>query len=239
MTLKSTFFRQHTLLLPRCWLVVLLLLITGMLGFLAGKDLANYLALTDPVHGRYLVVEGWLDESELDQALQVFRHSNNRYEYLLTTGGPDKRFSNVGNSSYAEKSAKYFLSKGLAKQQLIVIPTPESAQARTFLSAVMVRDWFAQNHLGSRVAIDVFSASVHARRTHLLYETAFHPSIDIGVYASIPLGFKLPAWWQTSAGAKLVVLELISLIWTVCFFEPGEPASYQEKIGRASCRERV
>jgi len=211
--------------------MLLLCLIIGALGFLGAKNIAYYLALTKPVHGRYLVVEGWLKQPELDQALKVFSQANGQYKYLLTTGGPDKRFSNASNLSYAEQSAQYFISKGFARENLIVIPTPESAQARTFLSAVMVRDWFDENPHTETISIDVFTATVHARRTYLLYEMALRSTIDIGIYASTPTDFGLSHWWETSAGAKSVIMELLSLIWTVCFFDPGESGSYQEKWG--------
>jgi len=231
MSVKSTFFRQHTILLPRWWVVFVLLLLTVIISYLALKNVAGYLAVTEPIKGRYLVVEGWVDQEGLDQALQVFYGVNSSYEFLITTGGPDKRLAHIGNSTYAEQSAKYLLSKGFAKQQLIVIPTPESAQARTFLSAVMVRDWVLKNKRSRAVSIDVFTAGVHARRTRLLYETAFHSVADIGIYASVSSDFKLSTWWQTSSGTKLVITELLAYIWTVCFFDAGEPGSYQEKWG--------
>lgn len=199
-----------------------------MLAFLCLKNLGYYLAKTEIKHGQYLVVEGWLDEKNLDQALQVFRSTDNQYQYLITTGGPEHYKQHT--LSYAEKSANYFISQGLSAEKIIVISTPASAQARTFLSAVMVHDWLSKNGIKDRV-IDVFTDSVHARRTHFLYKKSFRSVDNMGIYASSPSNFQLATWWKTSEGAKTVITEMLGLVWVICFFEPAEPGSQQEKWG--------
>ena len=226
---KSMFFKQYTLWLPRWWVIVLSLMLTALLVLFGLRNAAYYLAVSEPKHGNYLIVEGWLDDKSLDQALALF-NSNSGYQFIITTGGPDERYSNTKHLTYAEQSADYLLAKGLPSKEIIVISTPTSAQARTFLSAVMVREWFAVNNI-ENATMDIFTGSVHARRTHLLYTKAFGPINHIGIYASNPSRFDLSTWWQTSEGAKSVSTELIALIWTILFFDPGVPGSYQEKWG--------
>ena len=122
------------------------------------------------------------------------------------------------------------MSHGLVAEKLVSIPTPASAQNRTYLSAVMVRDWFSQQ--GIKVnELDVFTQGVHARRTRFLYELAL-PASSIGIYANEPEGYQLPTWWKNSQGAKTVLTEIIGFIWTVYFFEPGAVGSHQERWGR-------
>jgi len=227
---KELFLKQHTIWLPKWWVVVLIG-ITGVCLLLFGaKNVANYLAVSEPKHGNYLVVDGWLETSALDQALQVFHHANNRYKYLVTIGGPDTRSPNLEHLTYAEQSARYFLSKGVDKGRIIVISTPASAQARTYLSAVKLRDWLIEKGK-ENVVIDVFTGGVHARRTLFLYKLAFRSDIDIGVYAAEPSGFDLKTWWKTSEGAKSTITEFLGFVWVVCFFDPGEYGSHQEKWG--------
>ena len=219
------FFRQYSVRLPRLWLLLLFFIITAVVVFFGLKNLAHYLALTEPKNGNYLVVEGWVSESSLNKAFNFF--VNGRYKYLITTGGLDKHCK---RGSYAEKSASYFISKGLPAEKVIAIPTPESAQARTFLSAVMVREWLHERSINN-VTIDVFTEGVHARRTSYLYNLAFHSKVDVGIYASSPSKYQLSKWWETSEGAKSTLTELLGYIWTVLFFEPGELNSHKEKWG--------
>lgn len=224
------FFKRRTLWLPKAWFLLTLLLALGLTLVLGFKGIALFLAQTSPKHAEYLVVEGWQGEQGLQQALLVFNAPKNNYKYLITTGGPNTQWEQKVWSNYADKSANYFVSHGLAATTVVSIPTPASAQNRTYLSAVMVRDWFAQRSIKVN-ELDVFSQGVHARRTHFLYELAL-PTSSIGIYASEPEGYQLPSWWETSQGAKTVLTELIGFIWTICFFEPGAVGSHQEKWGR-------
>ena len=64
-------------------------------------------------------------------------------------------------------------------------PRRESAQDRTFLSAVVVRDWLRRQG-GTIDAVDLFSGGVHARRSRLVYRIAFGPEVDVGVFAAPP-----------------------------------------------------
>lgn len=230
MTVRSIFFKSHTLWLPTTWFLVMLLLVLSLTLLLGFRGIACFLAQTSPNHGEYLVVEGWQGEQGLQQALLVFNDPKNNYKYLITTGGPNTQWGGEVWPNYADKSANYFVSHGLVAEKLVSIPTPASAQNRTYLSAVMVRDWFAQQSINVN-ELDVFTQGVHARRTRFLYELAL-PASSIGIYANEPEGYQLPTWWKNSQGAKTVLTEVIGFIWTVCFFEPGTVGSHQERWGR-------
>lgn len=216
------------------WLIVPLLLVIFATVLLGMKNVAFYLAVNEPNQGDYLVVEGWQSEHSLKQALAVFQ--NGSYQYLITTGGPDSRRINPEYKTYAEQSANFLLSQGLDATRLIVIPAPASAQDRTFLSAVMVRNWFISRDNKS-LALDVFTQGVHARRTYTLYKMAFRKSDEIGIYASEPNSYELKRWWQTSEGAKSVVTEVVGMVWVKCCFNSGVQGSHQEKWGLIKTQE--
>jgi len=219
-------FRKRPIWFPTLWgsLLILLLLILGSLYFL--KQLAVILAPNQPAADRtYLVVEGWQDENSLLSALAMFHAEE--YQYMITTGGPNDRFVNPAHASYAEQAGDFMLTQGLSAEQLIVIPAPESAQERTYLSAVMVRDWFTL-HGVTLTELNVHTSHVHARRTRSLYQQAF-PDVNVGIYAAAPHNFELKQWWKSSDGAKSVITELIGNFWVACCFQPGEPGSHYEK----------
>ncbi|WP_304918050.1 ElyC/SanA/YdcF family protein [Methylophaga sp.] len=211
---------------PTVWggLIFLLLLLIGGLFLL--KQLAVILAPNDPLAERtYLVVEGWQEEDSLLSALAIFNAEG--YQYMITTGGPNRRFLSPAHASYAEQAGAFMLEQGLDGEKLIVIPAPESAQERTYLSAVMVRDWLALKG-ANLTELNVHTSHVHARRTRYLYQRAFR-DVKIGIYAAAPQSFELKQWWKTSDGAKSVITELIGNAWVTCCFHPGEPGSHYEK----------
>jgi len=195
------------------------------------RHLAVYLAPNQPATtqdggtARTLVVEGWLDEDALDDAVALV--SRGRYERILVSGGPiegwrdERRFA-----TFAERAADYLRRHGVTAIPVVSVPAPASARDRSFLSAVLVRDWL-RRHAADTQAIDLFSAGVHARRSRLVYRLAFGPEVEVGVFAAAPRGYRLERWWSTSEGAKTAIGELLSLAWTKCCFWPGPSASQE------------
>jgi len=227
MTMPSL-FRRREILLPTLLGFVIIILFTVAITLIILKNMATFLAHNEPVQGQYLIVEGWLSEPALLEALTTYKTGG--YKFLITTGGPDTRHINPLHETYAEQSAAFIQNRGFDDSNLIVIATPASAQNRTFLSAVMVRDWLTANST-VKSTIDVFSGDVHARRTHKLYKMAFADEIKIGIIAAQANGFDLQYWWQTSEGAKAVLTESAGLLWVTCCFNPGKRGSHQEKWG--------
>lgn len=223
---KFALFRKRTIWFPTIWATLLILLLLSLSGLYLFKQLAVILAPTSPTADRtYLVVEGWQDEASLLSALAIFQAEG--YQYMITTGGPNVRFLSPAHATYAEQAGDFMLAHGLPAQQLIVIPSAESAQERTYLSAVMVRDWLALK-TPQVTALNVHTSHVHARRTRSLYQRAFN-GLEIGIYAAAPQNFELTHWWRTSDGAKSVITELIGNAWVICCFKPGERGSHYEK----------
>lgn len=223
---KIVLFRKRTIWCPTLWTTLLVLLLLSLSGLYLFKQLAVLLAPTAPTTDRtYLVVEGWQDEVSLLSALAIFQAEG--YQYMITTGGPNFRYLSPAQATYAEQAGEFMLQHGLPTEQLIVIPSAESAQERTYLSAVMVREWLASTALPV-TSLNVHTSHVHARRTRSLYRRAFS-NLDIGIYAATPQSFDLTRWWQSSEGAKSVITELIGNAWVFCCFQPGEPGSHYEK----------
>src|SRR4051812_46132378 len=97
-------FRRREAILPtwRGWLVLAVLSAAGARGFLAWVH--PFLAVTEPVGGEVLAVEGWIPDYALHEALKQFRVGH--YARLVTTGGPVPKgmaFTYYGN--YARLAA--------------------------------------------------------------------------------------------------------------------------------------
>jgi DUF218 domain len=220
-----TFFRQRQIRLPTVWGWLVLLALGFALCVLGVRNIYAFLAPNDPVGARILVVEGWLAPKELDQAVQTFRMGN--YARVVTTGGPTSGWPETKYGNYAIMAAGYLAQHGVPRDKILVVPAPPSAQERTFLSAVMLRN--SAKQLGIKLdAIDLFSSGVHARRSRLLFQMALGPKIYVGVLAARPADYDPEAWWRTSAGVESIVFQSIGLIWVKCCFWPGPPGSHQE-----------
>ena len=147
---------------------------------------------------------------------------------MLTTGGPIESWSGEPVwKSFAERAAGYLQAHGLSGVPVIAVPAPKSAQDRTFLSAVMVRDWAQRSGL-TLDAIDLYSAGVHARRSRALYRLALGPTVEVGVLAASPRTYDAQRWWASSNGAKTVVGEAPARL-TACCFWPAAPGTHEER----------
>ncbi len=222
---RITLFRQRHVWLPTVWGWLVLLVLGFLLCVFGVRNIYTYLAPNDPVGAGVLVIEGWLPQKELDQVVQVLKAKG--YTRVVTTGGPtDWPESKYGN--YAQMAADYLIQHGVPRELILVVPAPPSAQERTFLSAVMLRE--SAQRLGIKLdAIDVYSSGAHARRSRLLYQLALGKRIRVGVLAARPEDYDPEAWWRTSNGVESIVFQTIGLLWVKCFFWPGPPGSHQER----------
>ena len=188
-------FRRRTVWLPTLPGALLVLAIAAAACVLAVRTVAFHLFVNEPAHGRdghparLLVVEGWLDQDALDDAAVAFRQGG--YERIVTSGGPiDSWREGQTATDFAERAAGDLRRHGLADVPIAAATAPASAQDRTFLSAVVVRDRIRREGL-TPDAIDVYSEGVHARRSRTVYRLAFGPSVEVGVLAATPRHYDL------------------------------------------------
>jgi uncharacterized SAM-binding protein YcdF (DUF218 family) len=221
-------FRRRSLVLPTLTGWLLILLVCGLGALYLFQGIADFLTVNEPVDADYLVIEGWMNKDELDQSLDYFNSGD--YRLAIVVGGPiDNDFQGI-DTSFAKRAADYLRGQGLAEEQSVVIETPYSAQDRTFLNAVMTREWFARQGIEPS-RLDVFSSTVHTRRSRHLYQLAFGDEVNVGVIPSHPADFDSAHWWRTSDSGKNVAIEFAGWLLVKCCFFPGESGSHLEKWG--------
>jgi len=222
-----TFFRQRQIWMPTTSGWIFLLLIVVVTSILLVINLYTFLAPNEPVGARILVVEGWLDSWELDQAIEAFKKG--KYERIVTTGGMASGLGISPDANYADLAAEYLKNHGILSDLIAAVPAPISTQERTFLSAVMFRE--SSKRLGITLdAIDVYSAGPHARRSRLLFQMALGQKVRVGVLAARPGGFDSKAWWRSSNGVEHMIFESFGFVWVKCCFWPGPPGSQNELL---------
>ena len=221
-------FRRRSLVVPTLtgWLLILLVLGLGTTYLFRG--IADFLTVNEPAGGEHLVIEGWMNKDELDQALDYFNSKG--YQTAIIVGGPITNDFRGIDTSFAQRAAGYLYGKGLDEARTAVIATPHSAQNRTFLNAVMTREWFYQRGMQPQ-RLDVFSSQVHTRRSRDLYQLAFGESVQVGVIPARQSDFDARHWWRSSGTGKYVAVEFFGWLMVACCFDPGEPGSHLEKWG--------
>jgi len=219
-------FRRRAVWLPTWWVGLLMLGVAVLAAVWFWINAYELLAPQRPARGasgdgaRTLVVEGWLDEGELRQAVATVRAGH--YERVLTSGGPIEPWSWSERApwhDYATRSAAWLRANGVSVP-VVAVPTPLTTQDRTYLSAVAVRAWARRSGVRPG-AIDLYSVGVHARRSWLLYRMAFGDEVEVGVFAAQPSDYDAQRWWGSSAGVKATMGEVLSLAWTKCCFWPA------------------
>lgn len=224
-------FCQRQVWLPTAWGLLILVLAAAAMAALLATQANRFLAISEPVRqpdgrgARVLVIEGWIGEPDLDQAVQMFRRGG--YERIVTSGGPIPSFSTF--ATYADRAADYLRRHpGLRGVAVDAVPSPATRQDRTFASAVWVRDWAART--GVRMdSLDVLTHDVHARRTRAVFRLAFGPQVPVGVIATPALEVDMVHWWTNSHAFKSTLGETLSLAWTTCCFWPAASGSHEER----------
>jgi hypothetical protein len=229
----STWFRRRQIWLPTWQGALLLVVVVAASGLIALRQLAGYLAANDLATTRdgrgagTLIVEGWLDEDGLDAAIALIGRGG--YARVIASGGPiDSWREDQRWPTYAERAADYLRRHGVTSIPVVAVAAPESAQDRTFLSAIVVRDWLRSQGV-TIDALDLFSGGVHARRSRVVFQMAFGPEVEVGVFAAPPRRYALDRWWTTSEGVKAVLDESIALAWTACCFVPPARDAHDER----------
>jgi hypothetical protein len=174
------------------WGVILVSIVSASLILLS--QIHSFLAYNKPLPmADVLVVEGWLADEALQQAIVEFK--NNNYQLLITTGLPLERGSYLSEyKNFAELSAASLVVMGFDRSKLLAIPTPKVTVNRTLASAVSVREWLKASQK-KYDRLNIYSDSVHTRRSFALYRKVFDREIKIGSIAASNSNYNPQTWW--------------------------------------------
>ena len=186
--------------------------------FFAVFTIHPFLAVNEPVNGDILVVEGWLRDYAVENALKEFRSRD--YRFLVVTGGP------LATGHYlceyktcADVTAATLRKLGLSEDLIKVVPAPFAKRNATYTSAIALKKWLS----GAAVkcdSLDIYSQGAHARRTRMVFQKALGDKIEVGVIAGDDRGYDPHRWWASNTGARSVVYEMIACIYARFFFYP-------------------
>lgn len=210
--------RERLGLTWRGWILfIALVLVFGTFGI---SLIHPFLAPTERVRAPLLVIEGWSPPFTMQEAAGEFK--SGKYEQavlirpILDTGNKYEsgRYS-------ADWMARLLVEDGVPDDKLTTLCPDVARKDRTYHSALAVKDWIAAQHLSVN-ALDLATDGPHARRSRLLYEKAFGPSVKIGIIAMQSPVYDPRHWWQTSEGVRDVIGESIAYVYARVFFHPAD-----------------
>jgi len=170
-----------------------------------------FLSVSEPVAARVLVVEGWLPDYALEEALAEYRRG--AYDQLFTTGGPiDRGAPLVGYGSFAELAAATLIRLGAPTNAVTAVPSSVAHRNRTFGAAVALHD-YCRGHERRLEAVNLVSVGAHARRSRLCFRRALGPAVSVGVIAVEDRDYDPRRWWRYSEGLKTAFGEPIGLLY--------------------------
>jgi hypothetical protein len=199
-----------------------ILLIIGIVGlfFSIVSSIYPFLAIDKPIDGEILVVEGWLPDYALKQAIKEFKSNN--YNLLITTGGPLLKGYHLSHyKTEAEIAASIIKKFGFEEEKIIAAPTPYTIKDRTYNSAKALKKWIEDSNQNIK-AINLFSLGAHSRRSWVLFQKAIGDSIAVGIISTENLSYDPEHWWKSSDGVRTVLSEGIAYIYARFFFHPKE-----------------
>ncbi len=176
--------------------------------------LEPFLAPTQTVPSRYLVVEGWIPYAAMAAAAAEYRRGG--YERVFSIGIPFRSFEGAeAKGSFASSGAAQLQVLGIPAEAIAVIPMEPARRNRTFEAALALRD-YCVGHSIPVESVNLVSSGAHARRSQLCLQRALGREVKVGVIAVEDQNYDPRRWWKYSEGVKEVLGE--ALAYTYAWF---------------------
>ena len=180
-----------------------------------------FLAVTQRVDSKTLVVEGWVHDFSFEAAVKEFRTGS--YDRVFATGGPI-----VGQGGYISDSHTYasigagqLVKFGIPNESVQMAPARVMDRDRTYSSAVALRGWFREHNVSVH-SLNVLTEDAHARRTWLLFQEAFGKEVKVGIISVPSPDYDAKHWWRYSESVREVIDESIAYVYAKFLFWPGK-----------------
>lgn len=195
----------------------MLLLVIGLLLGL-GATLYPFLAPSAKPHHGLMVVEGWIHDFALDEAVAMYRAGD--YTKLVCTGIPVEVGSYIQNyKSYPEMTAARLRKLGVAPDDIVLAIADDGYRDRTYAAAVALREAFMAYGIED-TDLHLVTTGPHGRRSRMLFKKALGSDYSIGVTCIEEYTYDKGTWYMCSEGVRTVIGELIAFTYAKLFFHP-------------------
>ncbi len=198
------------------WLVLASLILASFVGVLA--SLYPFLSPEKNPHEGLMVVEGWIHDFALDEAVLLYKAGN--YSKIICTGVPIETGSYIQQfKSYPEMTANRLRKLGIPEDEILITIADETKKDRTYLAAVALRQSFMTYNI-AETNIHLVTVGAHGRRSRMLFQKALGPDYAIGVTCLEASSYDSKSWYTCSEGVRSVIGEVIAYTYAKLFFHP-------------------
>ncbi len=177
-----------------------------------------FLAPDSPPKEGVMVVEGWIHDFALDEAVLMFRAGN--YSKIVCTGVPIETGSYIQQfKSYPEMTAARLRKLGIPDEKILTAVADEEKKDRTYLAAVALREVFMAYNIGE-TNLHLVTTGPHGRRSRLLFQKALGKDYHVGITCLEDAGYEPKHWYVYSQGVRKVIGETIAYVYAKVFFHP-------------------
>ena len=201
------------------WLARLLIAVL-LLGVFTGlaANLYSFLAPEKGPHKGLMVVEGWIHDFALDEAVIMYRAGN--YSKIVCTGIPIETGSYIQQyKSYPEMTAARLKKMGLDPEEIVVTVADYEKKDRTYLAAVALRQAVMTYNI-EETDLHLITTGPHGRRSRMLFQKALGEDYNIGITCIDEYSYDKEDWYTCSEGVRSVLGELIAYTYAKFFFHP-------------------
>ncbi|HEY5621227.1 MAG TPA: ElyC/SanA/YdcF family protein [Pontiella sp.] len=195
------------------WLLIFLFSAGLIYGFIT--RVYSFLAPEDTPHEGVMVVEGWIHDFALDEAVALYQTGN--YSKIICTGVPIETGSYIQQyKSYSEMTAARLLRLGIPEDEIVIAVAEENKKDRTFLAAVALREVFMAYNI-KETNLHLVTVGPHGRRSRLLFQKALGDEYQVGITCLEDYGYEPERWYVYSQGVRKVISELIAYLYAKLF----------------------
>ncbi|MFZ4739599.1 MAG: hypothetical protein ACOYLE_00355 [Bacteroidales bacterium] len=194
---------------------ILLIFIVFIFSFL-GHNAYSFLAITNPVVSKIIVIEGLIPDYAIDSAKVII--AKNKDSLIFTSRVPMIQGSYLCEyKNYAELTAASFISVGNDSSSIIIVPCNPKQKDRTYEIALALNRRFQMMNLTEEY-FNILTSATHARRTRLFFQLVFGKKWKIGIISIIATNYDTKKWRTSSFGLRAVIYEGIALMYAKFFF---------------------
>ncbi|MEB3181943.1 MAG: ElyC/SanA/YdcF family protein [Nostocaceae cyanobacterium] len=194
--------------------VLICTLISGFL-VVSITQVHSFLAPNQPIAADILIVEGWMPDYAIEQAVKEFNRGG--YRQIIATGGSLEKGSYItGYKSFADVTAATLKILGVPPEKIVAVPTKNVVKDRTYASAAEFRQWLNASDLNLK-SVNLVSFDVHSRRSWMLFQKILEPEVKVGIISAQSRDYEPSKWWKSSYGVRFVLNEAIAYIYAQFF----------------------
>ena len=174
----------------------------------------DFLAISRPVHGDILVVEGWIwRSSAMKEAAAEFHRG--QYRWLVTVGeSVEDNGRGSAKRDVADLAAQRLREYGVDDGVIVVLPSPDVPWHRTYASALTLKEWLARSKIET-TGVNVFTLGAHARKSLVLFQRALGAGTRVGVIAGTDESYQAHRWWLSPTGIYVIMRKTLGYLYAV------------------------